>query len=212
MYRQNVRRSGCLGLAIALGVILGIVYFLGDQVSDPPETSVVATPTNPIVSTDVAGSPLTFPTPMSGIPLTQSVQLMIPRADVIAPVIRVHLGDGGTWNVSQLGYNAGHLEGTAWLGQPGNIVLAGHVEMSDGSPGIFAQLEQLNQGDQLLLIDGSSSRLVYEVTSIRRVEPNDLSVLYPTDTDQLTLITCGDYDLISNSYLIRIVVTSTRQT
>jgi len=149
---------------------------------------------------------------MSGIPLTQSVQLMIPRADVIAPVIRVHLGDGGTWNVSQLGYNAGHLEGTAWLGQPGNIVLAGHVEMSDGSPGIFAQLEQLNQGDQLLLIDGSSSRLVYEVTSIRRVEPNDLSVLYPTDTDQLTLITCGDYDLISNSYLIRIVVTSTRQT
>lgn len=146
-------------------------------------------------------------------PLAQSVRLLIPRANVIAPVVRVHLGNGGTWDVSQLGHNAGHLEGTPWIGQPGNMVLAGHVEMSDGSPGIFAHLDQLRQGDQLLILeDDSATQIVYSVNSVRRVEPNDLSVLYSSEVDQLTLITCGDYDLLSNSYLIRIVVTGIRQT
>ncbi|MFN8529736.1 MAG: class F sortase [Anaerolineae bacterium] len=211
MYRRNVRRSGCLGLAIALGVFLGIVYFLRDQSPDPSEIAALITPTSTSIA---AGSTLTFPTPLpsNDLPIARGVRLLIPRANVTAPVVTVHLGDSGSWNVSQLGFNAGHLEGTAWLGQHGNIVLAGHVEMADGSAGIFAHIDQLTAGDQLLLIEGESTPLVYEVTGVRTVEPDDLSVLYPTETDQLTLITCGEYDLLSDIYRARIVVTSTRQT
>lgn len=150
--------------------------------------------------------------PSDSLPIARGVRLLIPRANVTAPIVTVHLGENGSWNVSQLGFNAGHLEGTAWLGQHGNIVLAGHVEMADGSAGIFAHIDQLTAGDQLLLIEGESTPLVYEVTGVRTVEPDDLSVLYPTDTDQLTLITCGEYDLLSDIYRVRIVVSSTRQT
>lgn len=192
---------------IALGVMLGVIYFLVDQPIITPQ---------PAVSTQPAEiTNLTIPSPAPNEPtpelvLRRPVQLLIPRARVIAPVMRVHL-ENGSWDVSQLGISVGHLSGTAWLREPGNIVLAGHVEMADGTPGVFANLADLETGDELLLMEENAEPLVYIVSSIRTVQPDDLSVLYPSDTeDLLTLITCGEYDLLSNSYLVRVVVQAAR--
>lgn len=47
---------------------------------------------------------------------------------------------------------------------------------------------------------------VYEVRQVRRVSPNDLSVLRHEEYDWLTLITCEGYDPVNDRYRHRLVV------
>ena len=44
----------------------------------------------------------------------------------------------------------------------------------------------------------------------RTVAPDDMSVLYPTAEDRLTLITCDSFDYLSFTYLERIVAIAER--
>ena len=111
--------------------------------------------------------------------------------------------------VSNLGTSIGHLQGTSWLGEDGNVVLSGHVEMSDGRTGVFATLEQINLGDEVVIVENETT-YTYLVNDLRKVEPTDLSVVYPTGGDQLTLITCSDYDFLGDNYDTRFVVVALR--
>ncbi len=108
-----------------------------------------------------------------------------------------------------LGMNVGHLIGTAPLMSTGNIVLVGHVELADGRPGIFAGLKDVTNGE-LILLKWHGEQRAYSVSTVKSVAPDDVSVLYPTEQEQLTLITCGDYDFFSNTYRERIVVVAPR--
>lgn len=134
--------------------------------------------------------------------------LSIPTAGVIASVVEIYL-DGVSWDVTRLGVNAGHLQGTAWIGETGNIVLAGHSEMADGRAGIFRNIGELRTGDPVVLSLGDTQQQ-YRVTEVKTVKPDDLSVLYPTTTDRITLITCDDYDFLQNTYQERVVVVAER--
>jgi sortase (surface protein transpeptidase) len=40
--------------------------------------------------------------------------------------------------------------------------------------------------------------------------PDDLTVLYPTTDERLTLITCDSYDFLQDAYLERMVVIADR--
>lgn len=161
-----------------------------------------ATPSvQPITSTT---APAVLPVPTDEPPLL----LIIPKANVGAQVIHVFLDDTGSWDISHLGNYVGALQGTAWIDHPGNIGLVGHVELRDGSPGIFAYLKNLTIGDEILLTQSGLAPWTYHVTAIRAVEPNDMSVLNPSTINMLTLITCENYDFLSNTYLRRTVVTA----
>ena len=105
----------------------------------------------------------------------------------------------------------GHLQGTAWFGRAGNIGLAGHVEMSDGRSGIFHDIEKMAKGDLIILTLGTLKQ-DYQVTDVKRVKPDDLSVLTPSTVDTITLITCdiGAYNLLQNTYGDRVVVVAER--
>ena len=130
--------------------------------------------------------------------------------DINADIVDVYL-DGQSWDVSQLGNNIGHLQGTGWFDKAGNIGLAGHVEMADGRTGIFRNIEKMTKGDPILLTLGALKRN-YVVTDIKRVKPDDLSILSPDAVDTITLITCdiGAYDLLRNTYGDRVVVVAKR--
>ncbi|RPI98823.1 MAG: sortase [Chloroflexi bacterium] len=138
----------------------------------------------------------------------ERVTLLIPSINVAAPVIETLFG-GASWDVRNLGENAGHLEGTGWFDSPGNVVLAGHVELADGRPGIFARLDDLKAGDWVIVEQGTTQRR-YRISAIKTVEADDLTVLYPTEQERLTLITCSDYDFLQNSYQSRVVVVADR--
>jgi LPXTG-site transpeptidase (sortase) family protein len=116
-----------------------------------------------------------------------------------------------SWAIRPWEKNVGHLAGTGWFGQPGNIVLAGHSKMPNGAPGTFYYLNQLGVGSDIALFDGSVNRH-YSVVDVRSVSEYDISVTLPTADDRLTLITCdiGSYDAASQSYAKRLVVIAQR--
>ena len=131
-------------------------------------------------------------------------EIFIPTAGVNSRVVQAYLS-GNSWDVSQIRANVGHLQGTSWLGQNGNIVLSGHVERADGSAGVFANLDLVEVDDPIqLMVNGE--RRVYIVTEIRTTTPEDLSPIMPTRSEQLTLITCGAYDFFQDAYLERLII------
>jgi LPXTG-site transpeptidase (sortase) family protein len=117
----------------------------------------------------------------------------------------------GTWAIDPWETGIGHLEATGWFDNPTNIVLAGHSTMPNGSPGVFISLDQLAVGDEIVLSNGDGDRH-YQVTDIRIVPIDDISVVMPTDQERLTLITCevGSYHESSQQYLRRLVVIADR--
>ena len=155
--------------------------------------------------TAVADEPTPEATQQSG----ATTHIQIPAAGVNAAIIEVYL-DGESWDVSELGTNVGHLQGTAWMGpQRGNIVLSGHVEMRDGRKGVFARIGELTAGDIIILQHNDEMRR-YSIFDIRNVEPTDLTPVYPTTDERLTLITCDDFNFLQNSYQQRTIVVAER--
>jgi sortase (surface protein transpeptidase) len=50
----------------------------------------------------------------------------------------------------------------------------------------------------------------FQVTQKFATEPSNLSVLYPSQTEKITLITCSDYDFLRDTYLERVIVIAER--
>ena len=111
-----------------------------------------------------------------------------------------------SWGVDWLTTSVGHLDGTAYPTHVGNSVLAGHVNLPDGSNGPFAAVDQLQWGDEIiLLLDGVN--YIYEIRSIYTTDPHNLDILEKNDGyDWLTLITCADFDEKSSVFRQRVVV------
>ena len=104
---------------------------------------------------------------------------------VPAPIVEV---DGGkTWSVPS--FRVGHGQYTAGAGQMGNAVLFGHVaSVHDGS--VFRNLHRVRTGDIVQIFSGSR-QFDYRVVGERIVSPDDISVLQPTGTASLIIITCA---------------------
>lgn len=217
MYQR--RRRFSIVQVILIGVLVGIMFLAYDywraepEADQPPTEQVTAVPTAIVSGDDPATNP---PTASTGTSLVSNnynaiddASIFIPAAGIAAPIIRVYL-DGVSWNVDNLGENVGHLEGTTWMGSgPGNIVLSGHVEMRDGGAGIFATIGDLSTGDLIVITEGDVEQN-YTVTEVYSVAPDDLSPVYPSTTDRLTLITCDSYDFFQNAYTERIIVVAER--
>ncbi|MDX2078945.1 MAG: sortase [bacterium] len=193
---------------ILLGMVGGIAFLVYDSLRNTPASespisnnTPTAQPTNEAIvqSTPLPDQPLPSPTPAP-----HTVSLVIPSLAINAPIIDVYLVDG-IWDVSVLGANVGHLQGTARVGEEGNVVLSGHVELRDGTKGVFGLLDQAAIGDRIILRDGDV-QLQYVITEVYVTTPEDLAPVYPTVSPRLTLITCGSYDFLSNQYLERTIV------
>lgn len=207
MYQKGGSRFNVFTLII-LGVIAGVGYLVYDSWSASPEASApqVAAPT--AIATEIAVLTATIEPTQQAREITFGARLIAPTAGINAEVIESYLS-GQSWDVSDLGIYAGHLQGTSWVDRPGNVVLAGHVEMSDGRTGVFANIDELAVGDPIILRQDGVEH-VYNVTEMLTVEPNDLSVLYPTSTNRLTLITCSDYSFLEDVYQQRFVIIAER--
>jgi sortase A len=131
-----------------------------------------------------------IPIPTQGPEHAQKIQ--ISRINVFAPIVQ---GDG--WE--QLKKGVGQHIGSANPGENGNVVLTGH---NDVFGEIFRHLDQLKQGDEVVLFTSQRS-YTYIVTGQQIVDPYHVEVLAPTEQPTITLISCYPY-MINNK---RIVVT-----
>ncbi len=105
----------------------------------------------------------------------------------------------GTSGSADLDKGAGWIEGTARPGDAGNVAVAGHRDT------FFRELRQVKTGDHVRLLTAAGPR-EYTVTETIVVEPSDTSVLRPTATPTLTLITCFPFDFIGTApkrYIVR---------
>lgn len=92
----------------------------------------------------------------------------------------------------------GHVEGTALIGEQGNIGIAGHRNTH------FRKLEWLRRGDEIdLTAEGVTHR--YAVEWVRLFTPEDVEVLDPSHGPAVTLVTCFPFEYVGSAPLRMIV-------
>ena len=134
-----------------------------------------------------------------------SLVLAIPKLDIEGQILGVPF-EGDEWNLTWLGDNVGWLEGTAFPTWDGNSVLTAHAYNSEGQASIFANLDQLAWGDEVI-INAWGQEYVYKVRSVDdSIAPDDISVLEHENYPWITLISCKGYDEENNTYQYRVVV------
>jgi LPXTG-site transpeptidase (sortase) family protein len=106
----------------------------------------------------------------------------IPRLGTSAAILE---GTDERW----LEQGAGHLPDTALPAADGNAAIAGHRDS------VFRGLRRVVIGDRIEVTTPTSTH-VYAVDSLKVVPPTDTSVIAPSPTEQLTLITCYPFTYI----------------
>ena len=104
--------------------------------------------------------------------------------------IRVPVFDG-TDDLT-LNRGVGRIIGTARVGEPGNIGIAGHRD------GFFRGLKDISVGDKVELIM-TTTKAVYVVDQIEIVSPADIQVLQPRRGPSITLVTCYPFYFVGDA-------------
>jgi sortase A len=122
--------------------------------------------------------------------------LSIPRINLEVPVFN------DTDDLT-LNRGVGRIIGTAQIGQPGNIGIAGHRD------GFFRGLKDVGREDVIeLILPGRTDQ--YIITDIRIVGPENVSVLDATPVPTLTLVTCYPFYFVGSAPQ-RYIVTASKQ-
>jgi sortase A len=91
-----------------------------------------------------------------------------------------------------LNRGVGRIEGTARIGESGNIGIAGHRD------GFFRGLKDVAVGDTMEL-QTSAGTQTYMIDSITLVDPSDVSVLKNEPAPRLTLVTCFPFYYVGSA-------------
>jgi len=91
-----------------------------------------------------------------------------------------------------LNRGVGRIEGTARVGEAGNIGIAGHRD------GFFRGLKDVGVGDTMEL-ETSAGTQTYMIDSIRLVTPDDVSVLKNDPVPAMTLVTCFPFYFVGSA-------------
>ncbi len=138
----------------------------------------------------------------SGLP----TRIVVPSASVDASIaeVGVTVADGkASWETAWKA--AGHHIDSALPGQPGNMVITGHVSVADHSNlAVFKQLDKVAEGDTVEVYSGDQVYR-YAVSKVMVVPPSAVKLLRSSTESTVTLITCT-HDLKN-----RLVVVGTLQ-
>jgi LPXTG-site transpeptidase (sortase) family protein len=121
-----------------------------------------------------------------------SYRLVIERIGVNANVFTFGLDANRIPEVPVNGTDVAWYNFSAPPGTGSNAVFAGHVTW--GGNAVFYDLDEVQVGDRINLRGDNGVELSYVVSDSFLVDPDDpnsLSVMSPTDTDVITVITCG---------------------
>lgn len=137
------------------------------------------------------------------------VRICIPTVHLSAKVIPVDLQPDGRLGVPKSSEMAGYFENGVKLGEPGNALIAGHVDNYKG-PGIFYPLKKLEPDSLVLLFDANHQVLIYRVEQVEsyftKEAPLD-RIFGDTNEYRLNLITCtGIYNRDKKEHEQRLVV------
>lgn len=217
--RSSPRLTRRAMMGVAAGAAVASLTGRGLAQESTPE----ATPGQvPIQSTTVGEMPSTgalrpgpvgqqSPRPTAANP-TDPVNITVEKAGINADVVTMQIVNGvmenppGPWVVAW-------YRQTATLGEPGNVVMSGHVDFWNVGPSVFYNLRDLVEGDVITLTGENGVTYDYAVEWLEVFDIDALTggklqeVVGPTDAPAVTLITCGgEFDYANGEYLSRMVV------
>ncbi len=153
----------------------------------------------------VTASPAAKPTPTQAPP----ARLIVPRLSLDSLVEPVGVDDYGKMEVPTSTVTVGWYTKAAKPGEKGAAIIDGHFDSANGQPAIFYNLNELNIGDKLFVIDQLGNKLEFVVSRIEKY-PVDTVIedIYKKNEDRnLILITCaGWWNTSIHSYSHRLVV------
>lgn len=143
------------------------------------------------------------------------VRLEIPAILVDANIEAVGLTAQNAMDVPKGWMNAGWYAKGFRPGEPGNAVIAGHLDSNTGGPAVFWSLHDLAPGDEVFVTYSSGLRLQFQVDGNQIYDydadgPIIDTIFGPGQTADLNLITCkGSWDYGNATYSKRLVVFTT---
>ena len=149
----------------------------------PPQTVTLAAPSSSLESAaETVSQPLVGTLPTRLVAQAAGIDTTVTEVGVVQEKGRA------SWETAWR--SAGHHLNSARPGQPGNMVISGHVSVTDGNNlAVFANLHRLKAGDVIEVYSGSSV-VRYTVQSTSTVQPTALQVLRSGYQSRITLITC----------------------
>jgi LPXTG-site transpeptidase (sortase) family protein len=136
-------------------------------------------------------------------------RLLIATIDVDAPIEYVGLDNEGHMEVPQEWDNVAWFEPGPIPGEPGNAVMAGHYDSATG-PAVFYELDELEIGDEIIVLTQGNEELVFEIIEIEDLHVDDIDtskIFGDTEDRNLNLVTCsGDWDTSFDMYDRRLIV------
>jgi hypothetical protein len=149
--------------------------------------------------------------PVSPLPAAEPAALHIEAIGATSTLIPLGLNADDTVEVPPIGdpMQAGWYRYGPTPGERGPAVVLGHVN-GNGEDGIFADLDELTTGDQIIVTRDDGRTAVFTVTRTARVPKTAFpteSVYGDTEGAELRLITCGGtFDESRDSYRDNIIV------
>ncbi|MDP9694337.1 UNVERIFIED_ORG: sortase (surface protein transpeptidase) [Arthrobacter globiformis] len=169
----------------------------------------IKTPSPTKSTTAAAGRTAIVPSPAR--PAPAPVSVAVPSIGVQSPLVKLHLRANGSLEVPPDGPGApaGWYSGSPSPGETGPAVFLGHVNATDGGPGVFANLRGLRTGAEIRVRRADKSAAVFTVTRAAAYSKNDFptfEVYANTKGPELRLITCDGYDpatgLFNDNYVV----------
>lgn len=105
-------------------------------------------------------------------------------------------------NGASLPFGPGHLAGTAFPGESGSSIIAGHRDTH------FQFLQEVTLDDKIKIQNRNGDIVWYEVNRILIADSRKQSLQTSQQTEQLTLVTCYPFDAIDPGGPLRYVVTA----
>ena len=186
--RFSVPGSTVFALALVAGAGLLAWYGLAPDDATGPGAPLEVRTIAPAASTDGEA-------PASGsAPLARGLlpgRIVVPSANIDTAVTEVGvLMENGrpVWETAWK--SAGHHIDSARPGQPGNMVISGHVSVADrANDAVFRTLNTVKPGD-VVEVQAGETTYRYQVDRVAVMPPTALNILRSDHVARITLITC----------------------
>jgi len=135
-----------------------------------------------------------------GSPVTPPTGAILGRIEIARLGVSAIVRTGSDARALQLA--VGHIPGTAWPGEDGNVGLAGHRDT------FFRRLRDIEPDDRIRIVTPTAS-YHYRVQRTDIVEPSDVWVLAHTPEPSLTLVTCYPFNYVGAAperFIVRAVL------
>lgn len=141
--------------------------------------------------------------------------LSIPKLNIVAEVREVGITSRGNMGTPDSYENVGWYKYGTIPGEAGSAVLAGHVDDGLSLPGVFANLDNLEIGDDVYVVNREGREILFKVSAINTYDFDEKvpEIFNVSEGSLIRLITCtGSWVKDEKTHDKRLVVTATLST